>query len=215
MDDQVPVGSARIPLWLKVAYTLFTAVLLPVYWFEYGPLNYLWFCDVALLVTLVALWTESPLLASTQAVAIVFPQTLWVLDFLIQLATGIKTIGLSDYMFDARISTYVRGLSLFHGWLPFLLVWLVWRLGYDRRAFLVQTLISWAVLLASFTLTTDPTGPAGNVNKVFGLDDQHPQTWMPRWQWLAVLMAFYPLVIFLPSHLVLRMVFRPPGEKAA
>ena len=47
---------------------------------------------------------------------------------------GIKTTAMTDYMFEAHRSLFLRGLSLFHGWLPFLLVYLVWQLGYDRRA---------------------------------------------------------------------------------
>ncbi len=41
---------------------------------------------------------------------------------------------MTDYMFKHENSLFLRGLSLFHGWLPFLLVYLVWQLGYDRRA---------------------------------------------------------------------------------
>ncbi len=41
---------------------------------------------------------------------------------------------MTDYMFKHENSLFLRGLSLFHGWLPFLLVYLVWKLGYDRRA---------------------------------------------------------------------------------
>ena len=37
---------------LKVAYTAFMAVLVPVYWHHYGPTNFLYFCDVALFLTL-------------------------------------------------------------------------------------------------------------------------------------------------------------------
>jgi len=62
------VKPGRIPLWLKVVYTGFVAVLVPYYWRTYGPVNFLWFCDIALLVTLAALWLESPLLFSMQAV---------------------------------------------------------------------------------------------------------------------------------------------------
>ena len=54
----------RGPWLLKVAFTAFMAVLVPVYLHEYGPTNFLYFCDVALLMTLVALWKEDPLWAS-------------------------------------------------------------------------------------------------------------------------------------------------------
>ena len=66
-----------IPLWLKIAFTVFMAVLLPVYWYHYGPTNFLYFCDVALILTLIAIWTESALLISMCCVGILLPQALW------------------------------------------------------------------------------------------------------------------------------------------
>ena len=123
-----------MPLWLKLAYTAFMAVLVPVYWHYYGPTNFLYFCDVALFLTLVGIWLESPLLISMCAVGILVPQAVWVVGFLVEPRSASRSIGMTDYMFDAENSLFLRGLSLFHGWLPFLLVYLVWRLGYDRRA---------------------------------------------------------------------------------
>ena len=82
------ITRPRIPLWLKVAYTGFMAVLIPYYWHAYGPTNFLYFCDVAILVTLVALWRESRFLVSLQAVAILIPQTLWVADFALRAVAG-------------------------------------------------------------------------------------------------------------------------------
>ncbi len=70
--------SRRIPRWVKLAYTVFVAILVPWYWVTYTPWNFLYFCDIALLVTGVAIWIESPLLVSMQAVAITLPQMLWV-----------------------------------------------------------------------------------------------------------------------------------------
>ena len=35
---------------------------------------------------------------------------------------------MTDYMFKHENSRFLRGLSLFHGWLPFLLVYLVWQI---------------------------------------------------------------------------------------
>ena len=72
----------RIALPLKIVYTAFLAVLVPYYLKAYGPTNFLYFCDVALLMTLIALWAESPLWASMPAVGILFPQSLWCVDFL-------------------------------------------------------------------------------------------------------------------------------------
>ncbi len=47
--------------------------------------------------------------------------------------------GMSAYMFNPGLSLFTRGLSFFHFWLPFLVLYLVWRLGYDRRAFVAWT----------------------------------------------------------------------------
>ena len=137
-----------IPLAVKLIYTLFVAVLVYNYWRAYSPWTFLFFCDVALLLTLPALWLESPLLISLPAVGLVLPQMLWVFDF----ATGARITGMTSYMFDPKLPLLVRGLSTFHGWLPFLLVWGVWRLGYDSRALAGWTAISTLVLLTSYFL---------------------------------------------------------------
>ena len=113
-------AARRIPLWLKIAYSGFLTVMIPVYWLNYGPTNFLYFCDVALLLTLVGIWREDALLISLPAVGILLPQMLWCADFLVHLCGG-KMTGMTGYMFDAKLPLFLRGLSLFHGWLPFLL----------------------------------------------------------------------------------------------
>ena len=55
-------AAPRIPLWLKLVYTAFMAVLVPVYAYYYGWTNFLYFCDVALILTLVGIWRENALL---------------------------------------------------------------------------------------------------------------------------------------------------------
>ena len=206
-------AARRIPLWLKCLYTLFVAVLVPFYWKAYTPWNFLYFCDVALLVTLVALWTENRLLASMEAVAILLPQTLWVMDFVVR-ACGFKLLGMTDYMFNPGLPLATRALSGFHGWLPFLLVYLLIKLGYDRRAFRWQCLAGVALLLFCFWFAPKAPAPidrpnmAINVNYVWGPDDKHPQTWMTPTQWIAMLCAVFIIGIYTPTHLVLRKVFR-------
>jgi hypothetical protein len=198
-----------IPLWLKLAYTAFMAVLVPVYWMKYGPTNFLYFCDVALFLTLVGLWTESRLLLSLSAVGILLPQALWCADFAVQM-TGTKFTGMTAYMFDENRSLFLRGLSLFHGWLPFLLLFAVCRVGYDRRAWLGWTAIAVALCLISF-IFLPPAGAefAGrlvpnNINYVWGLDDAQPQSWMPAKLYLFVWMAALFTVVYTPTHLFLK-----------
>src|SRR5438045_5250821 len=82
-----------IPLGLKIGYTLFVCVLVPIYWRQYGPANFLWFSDIALLAMVPALWLENALIASTMAVSIIFFEAIWNIDFFTRLATGKSLIG--------------------------------------------------------------------------------------------------------------------------
>jgi hypothetical protein len=204
--------AARVPLWAKLLYTAFVAVLVPYYWATYGPTNFLYFCDMALLITLVAIWTENPLLASMPAVGILLPQALWCIDFLCVLV-GFRVIGLTDYMFNSELSLMARGLSFFHFWLPFLILWLVWRLGYDRRALAAWTVLAWVLMLICYFLLPAPPPPVDapntpvNVNYVYGLTDAHPQEWMSSQAWFALIMIGLPVVIFLPTHYLLNRFF--------
>ena len=200
------LSSNRLPLWLKLLCSVWVALLLPTYW-QSTPLGLLWSCNVALLLTCVGLWLESSLLISVAALGIVWWQLLWVLDFLIHLGTGLSTIGMSSYMFNETFSRFSRGLSLYHGWLPFVLLWALSRLGYDRRALLLQTLVAWTVFLLSAILTTDVTGPAGNLNMIYGLSETKPQTWMAPMLWLALVMILWPASVYVPCHFVFRRAF--------
>ena len=62
-----------IPLWIKIAYTGLLIVVLPVYAKCYGWRNFLWFSDIALIAIGIALWLESPLIASMMAVGVLLP----------------------------------------------------------------------------------------------------------------------------------------------
>ena len=191
-----------IPLWVKTTYTLFVCLIVPVYWRHYGPANFLWFSDIALLVTVPALWLESSLLASMMAVAVTLPELAWNVDFFVRLTTGASLTGLSAYMFDRSIPLFIRGLSLFHVGLPLLLIWMLNRLGYDKRALIAQTLVAAIVLPLSYFFSD----PRENVNWVYGFGEK-PQTRVPAVWFLTFLILMFPLAIYLPTHLVLDKVF--------
>ena len=196
-----------IPLGLKIVYTLFVCALLPIYCRQYGPVNFLWFSDIALLALVPALWLENALLVSMMAISVVFFEALWNIDFFFRLATGKSLIGLSAYMFDAKIALFIRGLSCFHVVLPLLLLWMLHRLGYDQRAFVRQTMMALMVLPLLYLVSN----PQENVNWVYGFG-QNPQKILPAPLFVAVLMLLFPLVVYLPTHLLFARIFRAAGS---
>ena len=223
-ETNSPHTSRRIPLWVKLIYTAILCVLDPYYWHAYGPTNFLYFCDQALFCTLIALWTEKSLWASMATVGILMPQILWMVDFLAG-CVGVRLTGMTDDMFNENLSLFTRGLSFFHFWLPLLLVWIVVRLGYDRRAWAAWTALAWGLLLICYFVMPPPPVPSNNpnqpvnINYVYGMSDQAAQTWMPPLAWLSLLLFGMPMCIFLPTHLALRYLVSPclavpPGQTA-
>lgn len=206
------MSKSKIPLPVKLGYTAFMAVLVPYYWMEYGPTNFIYFCDIALFLTLVTVWTEKPLAASMAGVGIVLPQVFWQLDFLASIG-GWRFTGMTDYMFNPEISWMARGLSFFHFWLPILIVYLIWKLGYHRRAWLGWTLTAWAAILVSYYLLPAPGDTLAfpnqphNVNYVFGISGDASQTWMSPTAWLMLLLVGLPTLIYAPTHWVLAKCF--------
>lgn len=199
----------HVPLIVKAGYTAFMAVLVPIYLHYYGPTNFLYICDVSLILTLIAVWPENKLLISMCCVGILVPQAAWVIDFLANLA-GFSLTGVTDYMFDASHSLFLRLLSLYHAWLPFLLAYLVWKTGYDRRAFWCWTALFCVLLPACFFLMPPPNPNPGlapvNINYVWGPNDHAAQTWVPASVWFAGLLIGLPLLVFAPTHWVLSRI---------
>lgn len=197
-----------MPLWIKVSVTAFVCLLVPLYWRSYGAVNFLWFSDVALFVTALALWLESRLMASMMALGVMIPELVWTANFL----TGGVLFGGMEYLFEAETPALLRALSLFHIGVPVILIWMLVRLGYDRRAFIAQTVFAWIWLPLTYLLSD----PSWNINWVFGWGSQ-PQTLMPELLYLVLWMLVVPVALFLPAHLVLLRFFAgtPPGGHSA
>lgn len=204
-----------MPHWLKIGLSLFVVVHVPVNWAQYGPAGLLWLCNIALLLTLAAVWLESPLLTGMAAVGVLIVQFLWWLGLL----GGLVGLGLPEsmaYLINPKISLLARGLSLYHGWLPFLLLFLLHRLGYDRRSLACYLPLAVTIYLLSFMLAppepqpTDRNSLPATVNFVHGLDYHTRQPWMPPGCWLVMVMLVSSLGLFLPTHLALRRIFPLP-----
>lgn len=186
------------PLWATVPYTVLVLVVVPVYWSQYGPGNFLWFSDVAMFVVLVCLWTGNRLPYSMMAVGVLPFEVVWMVDFL----TLGELTGVAAYMFDDALPWWLRALSLFHVPLVLILVWMLARQGYDRRALRWQILLAWVLLPLTWWLTE----PGNNVNWVHGIGPE-PVRIMPPVLYLLLYMALLPVVIYLPAHLLLRRLF--------
>ncbi|HEX7968973.1 MAG TPA: hypothetical protein VF502_12205 [Stellaceae bacterium] len=196
--DSTALTCPVVPRWLKLGYGSFLAVLVPVYWREYGPGNFLWLSDIALVGTTLAVVMERPALAGMMAVGVLPLEFAWTLDFLL----GGRALGLAGYMFDSGKSRFLRGLSLFHIVLPPTLLWMLDRFGYDRRSLARQTLLTWLILPLTYALTD----PAANVNWVFG-PGAKPQHRINPLLYLALEMAILPLLFMWPTHWLLRRFF--------
>jgi hypothetical protein len=129
---------------------------------------------------------------------------MWLVDYASGVMTRRTPIGLASYMFDRRLSRFVRGLSLFHLWLTPLLVFVVSRVGYDRRALKYQTVATVGILLASWRLTK----PDENVNWVHSRREIRSP--LGRAAFVGFLMVGISLVFHLPAHRLLRRLFPPP-----
>ena len=200
MNFQLP--DQQISLWVKLCYTLFVLILIPTYWKYWGPANFLWFSDVALFLSVSALWLESRLLASTVAVGVLLPELYWNLELVVRLLSGKKLAGLTDYMFNKEHPLFLRLLSLFHVALPAVIILMLLRWGYDPKALYFQTALAWIILILCYKLTP----PSANINWVFGLGNSPQDKIHPKY-FLLLMMAAYPLLVFLPTHFLLKWFF--------
>ncbi|HEX3355324.1 MAG TPA: hypothetical protein VHS34_21060 [Terriglobales bacterium] len=192
------MAAMRVPLWLKILWTVWVAVWTPLYWKFYGAQNFLYFCDLGNFFIAAALWLESPLLFSCQAAGLLLFQSLYTIDLLGAVLTGKHPIGGTEYMFDPGVPLFVRLLSLFHLVTPPLLLWAIWRLGYDKRGWKYQTLIAWVVVPINYFWR-----PQFDINWARGpfLREQHA---VPGMVYLFGYLIIVPLAVYWPTHLLLQ-----------
>jgi hypothetical protein len=193
-----------IPGWLRWVALLWLVVWFPAYWHAWGAKNFLQMCDIAVILTCVALWTKSDLLISSQAISSLFVCIAWALDAGWKLILGHHLIGGTEYLFDESKPLWIRLLSLYHLVLPALLLWLLYRMGYDRRGWALQSAIAVPVFIASRYAS-----PQKNMN--FALADPFfRRQWGPAPVHLLVIWLFMVFVVYMPTHSLLRKLFAQP-----
>lgn len=192
-------------LWLIIKYitSLFTAILVPVYWYNYGLQNFLWLSDIALFLTVGSLWLHSPLLMSMAAVGTLLFELVWNLDYFTELFTGRSLINLADYMFDKKYHKALRALSIFHVAMPIIWILYLAQFGYDSRALYYFTVLYWIILPLSYLFST----PHENINWVYFTKVRGVTSISPR-NWVILLCICFPLVVFVPTHFIFLALFR-------
>jgi len=191
-------------LTFKIAYTAFVLLVAVIWWRHYSWRNFLWFSDIAFIGAVPAMWLESSAIASVLAVAVLLPEILWNVDFVLRLLLRRRVTGLTDYMFEPERPRLLRGLSLFHVPLPLVLLWMVREYGYDARAGLAGAVVLAAVVLPwSRAVST----PERNINWTYGLGAWRPQ--LAPATYVAMLYAAFVLLVFIPTHYLLAALYAP------
>lgn len=146
--------------WLGAAWL---AVYLPSYALAYGLANFLFLCNLGVMITAVALLFGNRLLLSSQAVAAPVIGLAWALDASFKVTTGDFLYGGTAYMWDPQYPLFTRLLSLYHLAWPLLLLFCLSRVGYDRRGLPLQI----GIATLAVTLARLATRPEDNVNFAF------------------------------------------------
>jgi hypothetical protein len=199
----MPAGTTIFPI-VRWAALLWLLTWLPLYTWVWGWQNMLHICDVGVVLACLGLWFQQPLLVASQALLAPLVGILWGLDVFWRLFTGHHLVGGTEYMWDTHYPLWIRLLSSFHLVLPFVLLWAIRILGYDRRALALETAIVAAVLIPSRFLS-----PELNMNYAFQ-DPLLHRAWGPAPLHLAVILAGCVAIFFWPTHLVLMSTFRRP-----
>lgn len=210
------VSDRGLPRALRWAYVVWFCIWTIAYWRYFGPQFLLWFCCLANVYVLLGCLTQRALWFSLAALAALGPQVLHSVDLAFRLLTQASPSGATDYMFDATRPITVRLLSLFHVWMPVLIVYALRRVGYDQRALAIQTLIASVVVVVSYSMfdpardTNDLMMPLVNgvpFDRDFNLNWVHafydrPEPGIGARRFWSVLIG-YPLVFHIPVHLLL------------
>ena len=182
-------------------------IWLPAYWRTWGAANFLHLCDIAMILACVGVWSNSALLISSQAVSALLVGMVWALDAGSTFFLGRHLLGGTEYLFDTSYPLWVRLLTLFHAALPVLLLWALRQVGYDRRGWALQSAIALPVFVAS-RFTSPAQEHQFCVHRPVlppGVGSSAQFTFVTSW-------LFMVLVVYLPTHLLLKWLFPPPQD---
>lgn len=182
--------------WLGLAWLV---VYLPSYAAAYGFTNFLFLCNLGVMLTAAALLAGNRLVLSSQAVAAPVIGLAWGIDAAWRVVSGHHLYGGTEYMWDPQYPLFTRLLSLYHLAWPILVVLVVRRVGYDRRGWRLQT----AIAASAVILCRLFTPPADNINFAF-VDPIFGRAFEPAALHLAIVLIALAGVGYGLTHLALR-----------
>ena len=196
-------GDGRFPRlgWLGAAWLL---VYLPTYHAAYGALNFLFLCNIGVILTALGLIVRSRLLISSQGVAAPVIAVAWAIDAGWKLLTGDFLYGGTAYMWDPVFPLFARLLSLYHLVWPLLLWAVLRRIGYDPRGWPLQAAVAALAVLAGRLL-----GPAADNINFAWTDPFLGRQLGPAALHLLLTWGALAAIAYGFSHWLLRRVFPP------
>ncbi|HXX71425.1 MAG TPA: hypothetical protein VEI55_03970 [Candidatus Acidoferrum sp.] len=193
--------AAAYPNWMRWTALVWFVVWFLSYWRTWGAANFVHLCDIAVILTCIGIWTHSALLISSQAVGILLVDAVWTVDAASRVCIGRALVPGNEYLLDPRYPAWIRLLTLFHLVMPALLLWGVYRMGYDRRAWALES----AITLPVFVLAR-LTRPTANIDFAFSDPFFHHQMG-PVPIHILITWLFMVVVVYLPTHLALERFF--------
>lgn len=197
------ISPDDIPRGVTIGFSLWMLVWVPVTYWAYGPQNFLWLCNVAQFLILYGLWRRNRLLLSSQAGAVVLVGAIWTLDLCAGLISGGDLAVATAYMFDPELPLLPRIMSLYHTFVPLLLLWVLLRTGYDRRGPWLQSMIGIVVIMGSW-LFAEPERNINWLHRPFGFE----QVWLPEPVFVMLSIVLYPLLLYWPGHKLVLWLLR-------
>jgi hypothetical protein len=187
----IPPGAQ----WLTLSWL---ALYLPVYTQAYGVWHFFQLCNAGLIISCFAILSRQQLFISSQALGSSGIGLFWVADQLAWIGTGQPLHGGTAYLWQSSIPPLARILSIYHVVLPLILLWIVYRRGYERRAWLLQCSI-----LAGTGLIGVWFAPATeNINYVFYWPDE-TVSYTISWPRLITMFLVVSCALYWPLHRLL------------
>lgn len=193
---------------IRLLFWIFVLAWVIVYAIYYPIANFLWTCNIGLLLAALGLaLDDNRFILSVCLILVALPDLLWTIDVTTAWLTGEHPLGGTAYMFDPKIPWLVRLFSLEHLLLTPILIALLWRQGYDRRALPVTI----GLVFTLYYLTYWLADPETQVNWVWGLFGRQ-QTLMPKTLYPLFAASVFSIVFLVPTHWLARWLLKDTNK---